>query len=108
MFFSTMLHTDRASITVEFAAGSADPYQEEWKINKKTGPTCSEDLRSRTLATDAFFLVGDQQGRSEKNFQIKEEPIISRRCRVELEPISRITRRNFHFIPIILVPQCWA
>lgn len=56
MFFSTMLHTDRASITVEFAAGSADPYQDDWKINKKTGPTCSEDLRSRTLATDAFFL----------------------------------------------------
>lgn len=51
-----MLHTNRASITVEFAAGSADPYHEDWKINKKSGPTCSEDLRSRTLATDVFFL----------------------------------------------------
>lgn len=68
------------------------------------GPAISDTCDRR------FFLVGDQQGRSEKNVQIKDErsPIISRRCRVELEPISRITRRNFHFIPIILVPQCWA
>jgi len=71
MFFSTMLHTDRASITVEFAAGSADPYQEDWKINKKTGPTCSEDLRSRTLATDAFFLSATNRDGVRKMFKSK-------------------------------------